>query len=111
VLLTSERDLATRISVEAFVDFIKQVTQVMENHFKPLPRQAGQELFVQFDLQPGRKVEYQLASRPGIDIKIMQQLREKLSALNAPEVKGLVSFQIFSQIWGGPGAANPAKPE
>lgn len=108
VLLTSQEEMAKRISVDALVDFLKQVAQVVETHFKSLPRQAGQELYVQYDLQPGRKAEYQMASRPGIDDKIMQQLWEKLSALNAPGVKGQVSFQIIYTIWGGPGAA--AKP-
>jgi hypothetical protein len=108
VLLTPQEEMAARISVDALVDFLKQVDQVVETHFKSLPRQAGQELYLQYDLQPGRKAEYQLASRPGIDDKIMQQLWEKLSALNAPGVKGQVNFQIIYTIWGGPGAA--AKP-
>ncbi len=112
VLLTSQEEIAARISDDAFVDFAQRVAQVVEKLFKSLPRQAGQDLYVQCDIQPGRKAEYKLASRPGINDKIMQQLWEKLSALNAPEVKGLVSFQIIYTIWGGPGAAaKPTKPQ
>jgi hypothetical protein len=89
----------------AAASLLKQVAQVVETRFKSLPRQAGQELYAQYDLQPDCKAEYQLASRPGINDKIMRRLWEKLSALNAPGVKGQVSFQIIYTIWGGPGAA------
>jgi hypothetical protein len=105
VLLTSDSELAKRTSAEDLAGYISVIQSVVVKQFASLPQQQGQDLAIECEIQPGRKVTVRLATRPGMDHEVIRTLSGHLRDLAAPNVsEGPVKFQVLYTIWGGTGA-------
>jgi len=105
VLLTSDSELAKRTSAEDLAGYVSVIQSVVVKQFASLPRQQGQDLAIECELEPGQKVTFRLATRPGMDHELIRTLSGHLRALAAPDVReGPVKFQVLYTIWGGTGA-------
>jgi len=105
VLLTSDSELAKRTSAEDLAGYTSVMQSVVVKQFASLPRQQGQDLTIECEIEPGHKVTFRLATRPGMDHEVIRTLSGHLRALAAPNVKdGPVKFQVLYTIWGGTGA-------
>ena len=67
VLLTSDSELADRISIEELGNFMAAVKAVVVNQFVSVPRQPGQDLAIECEIDPGNESTFHLAARPGMD--------------------------------------------
>jgi len=102
VLLTTVEEISQRTTTEDLDALIKSVENLVDDHFALLAREAGRDLIVQCELQPGRRLEIKIASQPSIDDEIYQPLYDRLVELPGPDVKGgPVRFQIVFAVWGG----------
>jgi len=104
VLLTSDSELADRISIEELGNFMAAVKAVVVNQFVSVPRQPGQDLAIECEIDPGNESTFHLAARPGMDPEALQKLSDHLQAQSPPAASGSVKFQALFRIWGGTGA-------
>ncbi len=105
-LLTRQSDLETRVGTQPLVAYIEAIKGAVQDHFATLAQGPGQDLSVQFEVQPEGAVELKMASRPGIADEILQGLHSHLLTLPAPQVnRGPIAFQILFAIWGGCGTS------
>jgi hypothetical protein len=104
VLLTPEHELQARLKVEAIASYIDMIKATVATIFGAQAPGSGQDLMVQFEIQPGGHVEVNIASRPGVSPDTLQQLYERLGRLACPAVAGgPVTFQVIFAVWGGTG--------
>jgi hypothetical protein len=104
VLLTPEHELQARLKVEAIASYIDMIKATVATIFGAQAPGSGQDLMVQFEIQPGGHVEVNIASRPGVSADTLQQLYERLGRLACPAVAGgPVTFQVIFAVWGGTG--------
>lgn len=104
VLLTAQGDMAKRITVEALVGYMKLIEKAVVDEFSPLPGQPSQELVIQCELHPEGWADIKMGSKPGISDHILQDLYNRMSAIDTPKVSGgTVKFELLYAIWGGSG--------
>jgi len=102
ILLTSQGDLETRVGTQPLTAYIEAIRGAVQDHFAALAQGPGQELHLQFEVQPEGAVDLKMASQPGIADEILQGLYSDLLRLRTPEVnRGPIAFQIVFAIWGG----------
>jgi hypothetical protein len=104
VLLTSDSELADRISIEDLGNFMAAIKAVVVNQFASVPRQPGQDLAIDCEIHPGNEATFHLAARPGMDREALQNLSDHLQAQSPPGARrGSVKFQALFRVWGGTG--------
>ncbi|MDI1483786.1 hypothetical protein [Polyangium sp. y55x31] len=100
VLLTSEKEIAERTTVEDAVAVIKQIITIVEAEVG-VSKGPGTDLLVECELFPGKKKKFEMAQRPTVDERFARAIYDKLEKIVAPEVKGPVKFQVVFKIRGG----------
>jgi tetratricopeptide (TPR) repeat protein len=105
VLFTSDTQIAARIGIENFGEFLRNLAKIISAHFKERPRGPGFDLAYKFVVKPGRKLKLTWNAHPEVfgQVARLDKLYTKLIEVPVPDVKGKVVFELRSAIWGGAG--------
>jgi hypothetical protein len=96
LLLTSEDDLAQRVSVDALSTFATGIIEAANVQLATEAQTAGWEVLVDITLAPGASGSCKIMSRGrDLDAVVASSLHTKIAALVPPVVEGEVHFQIF----------------
>lgn len=101
VLLTIERALQTRVTVEDLAAYRMAIEKAVESFFTHPDRKTGCDLAIQFELRPGGQSDIQIATQPNLGSDSLRVLSKELTNLPPAIVSGPVKLEFIFGIWGG----------
>lgn len=99
VLLTSEREIASRTTAEDLGDYINKIQDTVDAFFVPQEERIKLELTIQLALkQEGHDVRFVVVPNLSADMNV--DLQNQLEKVAAPKVRGPVKLELILTAWG-----------
>jgi hypothetical protein len=98
VLLTNERQIAARTTVQALADYINRIGDTIDAFFAPQGQRTKRELTIHLVLsQQGHEVRF--VATPDLSDDINSDLQHQLEKVTAPKVLGPVKLELVLGVW------------
>lgn len=98
VLLTSQREIAARITVEDLSHYINRIGDAVDAFFAPQEQRTKRELTIHLVLNHER-CELRFVAEPDLNDDMNRDLQNRLEKVPAPKTNGLVNLELILGIW------------
>jgi hypothetical protein len=99
VLLTPERDVEARITVEDLAGYSNMLEKAVDTFFTAHEPRTYREIGIQVAMaSTGREVQFR--ATPDLEADAAEELLARLEKVNAPRVGGPVKFEMLLTVWG-----------
>jgi hypothetical protein len=98
VLLTSERDLQSRITAEDLGGYVNAIENAVDVFFTSPARRTSRELTIHLSLT-AESQEIQVLASPYLTEDVGEELQKRLEDVPAPKVRGPVKLDCLLKVW------------